>query len=821
MKKLIASSVLATATLFPALVQAEEILPSKMSVEQKVDVRKGATASYPLVTSLSKGQSVTIIDLFTNSSGELWYRVDLGTNKGWALSTSFSKETAETINTGNIAVINADNVNIRKGATISYEVVTKLSKNQKVKILDSFTNSRKELWYRVEIATFKGWVISDFVSLQEEVKPPPPTTNQSNIQTVQVNRAEVRKGATNTYSVVASLSLNQKVNIIDTFTNAKGEEWYRVDLGSIKGWVLANAFEVAPKPPAPEKPENPNLPSIDSYVYSQQSGVMVRKGATDSYQAVTSLALNQKVKVIDHFTHKTGEAWVRVSVNSSIAGWVPANSVATSQSQNLTLYVSVDVANLRSGPSINDSIVDKATLGTSFVATNSETDSKGDLWYMVTTKDNKIVWVHETVVSQEKVNLGSTMYIGTKNAVLYSGASFQYKVTEKLSYYSKVSVLSEFTNSANQSWVQIKSATGRTGWIPKYELVASKNDYQYVYALKNAVIRKGANTQYAASAYPKENDSLIVLTTHNTWINVETQSGVRGWIDTSLTSPVSMKKLVSPMVESVNGEQYVTWQKPSDFKFNYTTLGSNRLKLTGGLTDIELPTEQIEGVQSIDVLGTETDRSLLLTLLPGYTFTIRNYEDRVSIKIVEAGLAGKRIVIDAGHGGKDPGAIGPTGLREKDVVLDTALMLKAELEKYGAIVTMTRSTDVFLELSERTAIANASDFDAFISLHADSYSSSSKGTTTYYNTTVNFNGPRSRDLGSAIQKGMIASLGTYDRGIKEQEFYVNRMNELPSVLLELAFLSNPKEEALLRSTEFRKNAASGIRAGLEEYFTNF
>lgn len=64
-------------------------------------------------------------------------------------------------------------------------------------------------------------------------------------------------------------------------------------------------------------------------------------------------------------------------------------------------------------------------------------------------------------------------------------------------------------------------------------------------------------------------------------------------------------------------------------------------------------------------------------------------------------------------------------------------------------------------------------------------------------------------------------MGTYDRGVKEQEFYVNRMNQLPSILVELAFISNPKEEALLRSTAFRQKAAIEITKGLEEYFTNF
>ncbi|KDE46055.1 hypothetical protein DI43_17465 [Geobacillus sp. CAMR12739] len=101
-------------------------------------------------------------------------------------------------------------------------------------------------------------------------------------------------------------------------------------------------------------------------------------------------------------------------------------------------------------------------------------------------------------------------------------------------------------------------------------------------------------------------------------------------------------------------------------------------------------------------------------------------------------------------------------------------MLKEELERAGAIVKLTRSTDIFLELSERTWIANSSDYDAFISIHADSYSRTSRGTTTYYNVSSNFNGPKSEQLAAIVQKHLVQQLGTYDRGHKTQDFYVNR-----------------------------------------------
>lgn len=740
MKKILASSVLSTAILFPVLVNAEDVtLPANMVVDQKVEVRKGATTNYPVVTSLASGQKVKVIDEFTNSIGELWYRVDLGGTFGWAPASHFAN-TASTIHIGSYALINGDNVNIRKGATTSYEVVTKLSKGTTVKIIDQFKNTKGELWYRIETGGTKGWVLATLLEPKSTINPPPP-------------------------------------------------------------------------------PTDPSLPAVGSYVYSYVNNLDVRRGASLSYATVSTLSLNQRVKVIAHFTNSNGDSWLRVMENSTLMGWVPANSIGSTAAINGTLYVTVDQANLRNGPSLNDAVIDQVNKGTVLKTITAQQNSNTDIWYKVITPSNQTAWIHSSIVSKTAPVIGTTKYIGTKNAAMYSGATFQYKITERLAYMSKVTVLKEFVNSSGQTWVQIKSATGKTGWTPKYEVISSTKDYQYLYALNNSVIRKGASTKYAVSAYLKENEALIVLNTLGNWKNVETTSGVRGWIDTSQTSPTSLKRLTSPTVTRIEGSDLVSWKKPIDFNFTYS-MTSSQLKLTGGLTGIELPASKVVGIKSISTSNVSpTEVSAILTFEPGYTFTIRNYKDKVTLKVIPTGLAGKKIVIDAGHGGKDSGAIGPTGLKEKDVNLGTALLLKKELEKYGASVLLTRSTDVFLELGERTAIANSSNYDAFLSIHADSFSSTSYGSSSYYNSSVNFNGPKSKVLAYDILPNLTSALGTYNRGVKEQDLYVNRMNELSSVLVELAFISNPNEEGLLKSTSFRQKAAEGIRKGLQEYFS--
>jgi len=752
-KKIIATSVLAAAALFPAIAQAEgPNLPANMSADQTVEIRKGATTAYPIVTSIKQGQSVKIIDEFTNAAGQKWYRVDLGNVKGWGLAELFSASQATgTIETGKMAVITADQVNVRKGATTAYDVAIKLSKGNAVKVLDSFTNSLGELWYRIEFGSTKGWVIQDYISPSDDYKPAPPVQTQT--KTVQVDRSPVRKGATDSYQVVTYVSKNQKLTIIDTFKNSQGETWYRADLGKIKGWIHEKAFDATqnPKPPSPPA----ELPEIGSLVYSQIDGLDVRKGALPTYPSVIKLSANQQVKVIDHFVHKDGTAWLRLEVNPSLMGWVPAASVSKEKALNITLFVNVDVANLRSGPSLNDSVVDQAKRGEQLHAVESQTDLDGRIWYHVMTSSGQLAWVSETVVSEDSVfEPGAIFIVGASNISLRSGATNSYPVREVLKKGTKATLLGDFTNAAGEKWFNIKSSSGKAGWISN----SSMNSLQLL-----------------------------------------------------------KKELVAPSVSTVDGNQMITWKKASKFDISYSTLSSNRLKISGGLTGIDIPSGKVKGIQSIEPAG----QSVIVTFEPGYSFTIRDYSDKVTVKAVPYGLAGKTIIVDAGHGGKDTGAIGPKGTREKDVVLATAILLGQELEKYGANVVLTRSTDIFLELSERTQISNASQADAFISVHADSFSSTSKGSTTYLNTTVNFNGPRSQTMAESVQKNMVSSLKTYNRGVKEQNFYVNRMNELPSILVELAFISNPNEEALLRSDEFRRKAAVGITKGLEEYFNKF
>ncbi len=222
----------------------------------------------------------------------------------------------------------------------------------------------------------------------------------------------------------------------------------------------------------------------------------------------------------------------------------------------------------------------------------------------------------------------------------------------------------------------------------------------------------------------------------------------------------------------------------------------------------------------------------------------------------QLGLGARKIVIDAGHGGHDPGTIGHAGLQEKDLVLDVALRLeKLVRSELGAEVVMTRSTDVFIPLEERTAIANAKGADLFLSIHANSSRSpEARGIETYFLNfaldphaeevaarenaisaatmkdlqglvkaiALNSKIDESHDFASSVQEALIGNLkpvysGALDRGVHTAPFYVLIGANMPSVLAEIAFVSHPEEERLLKGPDYRDRIARSLLAGVRGY----
>jgi N-acetylmuramoyl-L-alanine amidase len=192
-------------------------------------------------------------------------------------------------------------------------------------------------------------------------------------------------------------------------------------------------------------------------------------------------------------------------------------------------------------------------------------------------------------------------------------------------------------------------------------------------------------------------------------------------------------------------------------------------------------------------------------------------------------LKGYTVVLDPGHGtpqawaDSDPGAVGPSGVKERDVVLAVAKEAARLLGEKGATVILTRTEAVTpLGLYERADLANRAGAQVLVSIHADaSLSPSVGGTSTYYYVPSHLTGQQEkrRSLAFSLQRALVARLGLEDRGVRQANFAVLRSTNMPSALVELAFISNPREEQLLADPAFQGRAALAITEGLLDFFS--
>jgi N-acetylmuramoyl-L-alanine amidase len=264
----------------------------------------------------------------------------------------------------------------------------------------------------------------------------------------------------------------------------------------------------------------------------------------------------------------------------------------------------------------------------------------------------------------------------------------------------------------------------------------------------------------------------------------------------------------------------------------------------------------------IDVKGerkteiSRLDESIKAPVTEGEFKLESEHQERVNVKEKLKLQKIRRIVIDPGHGGSDPGALGSDGSKEKDVVLAIATKLARKIEQETGIDTvLTRSTDVFIPLEERTAIANKVNADLFVSVHANaSLNKSASGIETYYlnlaktdkavrvaarenNTSIekvgllqtilfdlmaNHKINDSARLADEVQKSLCARVsrkyeGVKNLGVKQGPFYVLVGATMPSILVETAFISNDQESELLKDRDYQEMVAAGILDGIRGY----
>ena len=357
----------------------------------------------------------------------------------------------------------------------------------------------------------------------------------------------------------------------------------------------------------------------------------------------------------------------------------------------------------------------------------------------------------------------------------------------------------------------------------------ANGDYKVTVRSSN---HKGDSGLYNSHVYLVDNDgkyiglggkqvTLDITKTQGTLtiVNNDKNRGTFDVLITNLTNPSGISGVVIPVWSEQNGQDDLIWHnatKQDDGSYK-VTISASQHKWNSGKYIVHGYIVNASG-KNIGFGATSAD-----VVAPKKIGSASRGNYYVLNKVV---------YLDAGHGGYDPGA-SYFGISEKSLTLAIQSRVKAKLESEGYQVVTTRTSDTYVDLTDRSRAANASESDIFVSIHINaSGSSAAQGIETYYyqpyaeypsriNATYHANPTRlsmSDTLANAIQSSLINATGAQNQGVKRQTFAVLRETTAPAVLLELGFLSNPQEAARLNTSAYQETLANAIVAGIKSYY---
>lgn len=672
-------------------------------------------------------------------------------------------------------VVVGDVCNLRSGPGTNYSVVGTVLEGTWLDII-SMENDWLKISYKDREAWIAGWLVDIDLG--------------SRGITAVITRTDVnmRQGPGTDYPVVGMTQRGYTY-----LAEAKRNDWVRVSLGGGRtAWIYAELLQLTlpvieeTVPVAGDMVVNPRGSSVTVYQRPiKGSTVMATLRSGDSAKYITSRG-----------------AWIAVQTSSGIRGWVygpdavisaindPALSFGISEtSWSLGKYSTTTVnatdVNFRAGPGTNYPVISMV--------------QKGDVIRVLEVRDR---WIRG--ISPKGV-------VGWVASWLTTGAPS--------STTPGFSVALDASSSIRTLTVQ--------GPFQNCQLVRQEDNTLIISTSEffKAAGRLDINAYEFESVKVEGSDVTIKFSETPSYVVQEQSPGkvVLGFAPT--VTAVDVKRQDDGELLTVHTLGY-TWPTVTR-NGNSVTMFLPGASYTGQASRV-----RGELVRQVDI-GTATDGvSLSLDTSLSGAYLLKKNANAIEAFFPNPGLKGKVIVVDPGHGGNDPGASGPTGYQERTVNWKIAVKLRDLLESAGATVILTRlgefedatppedwkpDIDEYSgDLAKRVAWSQKAH--AFVSIHNDWHSNPQTAGTTSYICSSTLNSSESRRLGALIQKHLTASLGTQDRGVRDANFFVNREAHCPSVLVEVMYLSNPREENLLKQDYVQELAAKGIFKALEEYF---
>ncbi|MFZ5942766.1 MAG: SH3 domain-containing protein [Bacillota bacterium] len=783
-------------SIFPVNVIAQDRIGTITG--SNVNVRKGPGTEYARTSQVTEGQFVSILTEKNN-----WYQVRLndgssGWIAGWLINEGNSSFETATVK-GNI-------LNVRKGPGTNYAVIGQAKAGAKLTILKS-----ENSWYLVKLPDGKqGWVANWLVEVNRVAG--------AQIGIINGSAVNVRQNAGTTYPLLFKLNKGDQITIKDEKSG-----WYLIETSQGSGWIAAWLVN------------EPGAGETSRSAIITGSIVNVRREPSTQAPRLFQLREGDTVQIIGeqkdwyHVKTKNGqEGWVANWLISLESSPEPSGPITTAPSPTTpsvntdnvlkSVIVTGSVVNIRQGPSLDFANVKKVTGGTELKVIGSEGE-----WLKVQLVDGTQGWIASWLTVDKdsqplplpnKYNNELKLTLDNERVLVFTNLGDKLGVT---------------ISGLKSGQYQIKRAEGNRLIIELNGL----NLRDLVQPFDNWGIKE-ISIKGQAVAVNFDKDFKHAFKYNNTTSTLEMD----------ITYPAEQLIPVKQIKLNPQENQSVV-QIAAGKRIDYTTqeLGPNRLAIDLPQSSLQLasvseaeqnvafgPIRKVTSRQlSPDVVRVEAE------LAPGTQYQVTQQDDYIVVgaKLAQGKLAGKTIVIDPGHGSvqpggwTDPGAIGKVlKVMERDVNLNVALKLQQLLTQQGAKVIMTHTTGrTYLSLAGRADIANSYGADIFVSIHANSNENRAiSGTSVYYYAPTWHSELASQRwlrqrLALSIQNELVKAGGRIDLGIMEESFAVIRETKVPSVLVEMAFLSNPEEERLLSTEQFRTQMAWGIFKGIERYFS--
>ena len=508
-----------------------------------------------------------------------------------------------------------------------------------------------------------------------------------------------------------------------------------------------------------------------------------------------------------------------------------ANSVKTAT-------VDVSVLNVRSGPGLQHTRTTQVTKG-QILSVLAEQPG----WVQVSLSNGSSGWVTADYVTVkttapvvQQPSLQAKVTVGVLN--VRSGPATTFSLVGTVSSGTVVPVIKQ-----QGDWLQVRLSSGLTGWVAgqytqmtqavssggqapvsNTPVVTAPSSNTVMVNIASLVVRSGPNITYNIITALPQNTILSVLKEQGKWLQVSLQSGEPGWVfkeytTTTLTPPTPIQHVPTPVPSTQ--QKIATVNVSAVNARSAPNTDASRVALLPQGATVQVLGHQGDWLQVRLISGETAWVAGWLMTISSRTTTpapVSNVSDDVYRPSGPSSVIGKIIVIDPGHGGTNPGAIGVTGLYEKNVVFDVSQRVAEKLRRAGATVVMTRDDDSTVFLASRVEIAEATNAHAFVSIHANAHPNRDiSGTESYYYK-GRVNDMESYYLAAHLQNEMVKAFGLRDIGVKHGNFHVIRETTMPASLVELAFLSNHYDESLMKTERFREDAAEAIFRGLEKFF---